>query len=378
MSEQATATTYDPQVFRDVVGRFATGVTVITTTHDGVEYGMTASAMTSLSVEPPMVLVCVNHTSATREAVSRSGVFGVNILHEDQADVAMHFASSRTDKFTGVRYEREELGTLRLDGVLAWLECEVVEDVTGGTHSVFFGKVRSTIGREGRPLAYWRGAFGGLVSRTDPVVAALREQLLVQADTGPLDIVALASALGSEPSEVRRALATLSSSGLVKYDLDRGFLPVPLRVDTVLGLIDARTAIETGGLSLALTSGRRTPAELAGDVQAALHQAKLSVTDDAFDARAYVRATSVLHEALVAATGSQELLDAHRRLALPAVLVRVLDGAAEAPIVLEEHGDLVVEALASGNVEQARQAVETLGEATKEAIADALQQSSAG
>jgi 4-nitrophenol 2-monooxygenase / 4-nitrocatechol 4-monooxygenase, reductase component len=124
-----------PASFRDVIGRFASGVTVITTNHDGSDYGMTASAMCSLSLEPPMVLVCVNRRVATRAAVSSSGVFAVNILDEHQAETALRFATPRDDKFAGVAVRRGELRCPLLDGALAWLECRVTEDVAGGTHS---------------------------------------------------------------------------------------------------------------------------------------------------------------------------------------------------------------------------------------------------
>src|SRR5919106_3453268 len=98
----ASAAGSDPQAFRDVVGRFATGVTVITTHHAGIDYGMTASAVSSLSLEPPMLLVCINRAAPTGEAVRHSGVFIVNVLGEDQADLAQRFATRAHDKFAGV------------------------------------------------------------------------------------------------------------------------------------------------------------------------------------------------------------------------------------------------------------------------------------
>ena len=79
---------FDSSIFRDVVGRFASGVTVITTRDGGQDFGMTASAMSSLSLDPPMILICVNRRAASRQAISHARVFGVNILHEDQASLA--------------------------------------------------------------------------------------------------------------------------------------------------------------------------------------------------------------------------------------------------------------------------------------------------
>lgn len=150
--------------FRSVIGRFASGVTVITAGTAARPCGATVSAMSSLSLEPPMLLVCLNVRSDTGAAIAERGHFGVNVLALHQAELARRFASSAGEsKFRGVATHAGRCGALLLDGALATIECRVVEEVRGGTHRIFLGEVEHTCTREGRPLVYFRGRFGRLV-----------------------------------------------------------------------------------------------------------------------------------------------------------------------------------------------------------------------
>ena len=132
----------DQLVFRNVVGHFASGVTVITTVVDGELFGTTASAVSSLSMEPPMMLACLNRSSSTHDAVVKAGWFGINILAEDQEDVCRVFAAKGTDKFAGMGYKKSGTGSPILDGVLAWIDCEMGDIVEEGDHYVVVGRVR--------------------------------------------------------------------------------------------------------------------------------------------------------------------------------------------------------------------------------------------
>jgi len=157
-----TSTTVDETLFRDVVGHFTTGVAVITTCRDGRRYGVTASAVASLSLEPPMLLACLNRRLPTCDALGSAGAFAVNILDERQGEVALRFATRQPDKFAGLDVAESPLGLPLLPDALAHLECRVAGRVDAGTHTVFLGEVQTARARDGsgRPLAYFRGTFG--------------------------------------------------------------------------------------------------------------------------------------------------------------------------------------------------------------------------
>jgi flavin reductase (DIM6/NTAB) family NADH-FMN oxidoreductase RutF len=148
--------------FRDVISHFASGVTVITALHEEHAYGTTASAVTSLSLDPPMLLICMNKQSETGRAVAESKRFGVNILGANQVDLAERFARKGGDKFAGVPVTPGKWGEPLFDDALATLECRVAEETTGGTHWVFLAEVESGAARGGVPLAYFKGKFGRL------------------------------------------------------------------------------------------------------------------------------------------------------------------------------------------------------------------------
>jgi 4-nitrophenol 2-monooxygenase / 4-nitrocatechol 4-monooxygenase, reductase component len=156
------ARTLTSDEFRDVISHFATGVTVITALHDGRSFGTTARAVTSLSLEPPMLLICMNKQSETGRAVALSKRFGVNVLGADQVDLAERFAQKGGDKFAGVAVTAGKSGEPLFDDALATLECRVAEETTGGTHWVFLAEVESGAARGGVPLAYFKGKFGRL------------------------------------------------------------------------------------------------------------------------------------------------------------------------------------------------------------------------
>jgi flavin reductase (DIM6/NTAB) family NADH-FMN oxidoreductase RutF len=148
--------------FREVIGHFASGVTVVTALQDGQAYGTTASAFTSLSLDPPMVLVCLNRTSRTGNAIKESGRFAVNILADHQQEEAMRFMDKGDAKFEGIETTPGLWGEPLLPGSLATLECVVTEETSGGTHLVFIAEVEQGSTSEGAPLAYFRGEYWGL------------------------------------------------------------------------------------------------------------------------------------------------------------------------------------------------------------------------
>ena len=160
-----------PDEFREVISHFASGVTVVTALHEDHTFGTTASAVTSLSLEPPMLLICMNRESETGRAVYAAGHFAVNILGVDQIDLAKRFARKGGDKFAGVPVTPGRWGEPLFDEALATLECRVAEQTTVATHYVFMAEVLSGAARAGTPLAYFRGQFGRLELTTDQLEA---------------------------------------------------------------------------------------------------------------------------------------------------------------------------------------------------------------
>lgn len=155
----------DPPEFRRVLGHLATGVTVVATADPdtGEARGLTANAVTSVSLEPPLVLVCVERDADTHATLSRADHFSINILGEDQEALSRRFASDEiVDKFEGVAFRRESTGAPVLEGVLAWAECRVWARYDGGDHTIFVGRVVAGDAVEGGPLLYYRGGYGRL------------------------------------------------------------------------------------------------------------------------------------------------------------------------------------------------------------------------
>ena len=158
-----------PDEFRRALGHFASGVTVVTTWDaNGQPTGLTASAVSSVSLDPPLVLVCVSQNANCYPAFRAGGRFAVNVLASDQEAIARRFASSSltpAQKFEGVGYHAGPFGTPVLKDALAEFECSIVHAYPGGDHTIFVGQIEATesrgdVGRE--PLLYYRGRFNRL------------------------------------------------------------------------------------------------------------------------------------------------------------------------------------------------------------------------
>jgi flavin reductase (DIM6/NTAB) family NADH-FMN oxidoreductase RutF len=151
---------FDARELRRVMGMFATGVTVITTRDaKGTCYGLTANAVTSLSLVPPLLLVCVDKKAETHPHFFDSKEFVVNILADDQEGLSARFAKSGGDKFTGVGSRRGRRGLPVLDGALAHVECRIVETHEGGDHVIHIGQVEHAEVAGGRPLLFFQGRY---------------------------------------------------------------------------------------------------------------------------------------------------------------------------------------------------------------------------
>jgi len=150
--------------FRQAMGRFATGVTVITTRLGEDLHGMTANAVTSLSLNPTLVLVCVDKTADTHDILSKAGVFAVNILNKDQAEISDRYAKKEFDGAHGLDkllHTFAATGAPIIDGALAYLDCRTVTEHHGGDHTIFIGEVvEAKELTEGEPLLFYRGKYG--------------------------------------------------------------------------------------------------------------------------------------------------------------------------------------------------------------------------
>jgi flavin reductase (DIM6/NTAB) family NADH-FMN oxidoreductase RutF len=156
-------TDVDPARFRQLLGRFATGVAIVTTVDaEGAPVGMTANTLTSVSLEPPLVSICVDHTADMHRVLQTAGGFAVNILAADQEAISRRFAELDEHRFDGIGYHRSERGSIVLEGVLAHLECERFAEYPAGDHSIYVGRVVGGAASEGEPLLYYRGGYVGL------------------------------------------------------------------------------------------------------------------------------------------------------------------------------------------------------------------------
>jgi 3-hydroxy-9,10-secoandrosta-1,3,5(10)-triene-9,17-dione monooxygenase reductase component len=153
----------DASEFRHAIGHFATGVTVVTSVGAvGEPVGTTASAVTSLSLSPPLVLVCLDRASLTLAAIRAHGAFAVNVLAAPQRHLSANFARrGLAAAWDGVPYRPGPTGSPRLDGVLAALECTVENRMPGGDHEIIVGRVHdvATSEHDAAPLLYWRGDY---------------------------------------------------------------------------------------------------------------------------------------------------------------------------------------------------------------------------
>ncbi len=161
-----TTSGVDPALFRQLLGRFATGVTVVTTRRaDGARVGMTASSIASVSLEPPLLLVSIDRRNEMHLALQAAQRFVVNVLAADQEAISRRFADAeehRFDQGEAIGYRDTAEGLPVLDGVLAHIECTKVQAVPAGDHTVFFGLVTGGAVTDRRPLLYYRGGYTSL------------------------------------------------------------------------------------------------------------------------------------------------------------------------------------------------------------------------
>jgi flavin reductase (DIM6/NTAB) family NADH-FMN oxidoreductase RutF len=152
----------DPDAFRAVLGRFASGVTVVTVRDPkGHDQGMTVSAFSSVSLSPPLVMICIGLDASLHPVMEHCDYFGVNILSAAQEALSRRFAA-HLNRFDGIGFERGESGVALIEGSLAFLECKVMTRHPAGDHTIVIGEVENVGNRDDRPLLYYRGGYAQL------------------------------------------------------------------------------------------------------------------------------------------------------------------------------------------------------------------------
>jgi flavin reductase (DIM6/NTAB) family NADH-FMN oxidoreductase RutF len=156
--------TFNSAQFRKAMGCFATGVTIITLDLDGEVHGMTANAFASVSLDPMLVLVCVDHSTRTHGHLHAKKRFGVNVLCEDQRGISEYYARpershENAESEAGARFDRTSHGTPVLHGALAYLECRLHTAQNAGDHTIFIAEVEDVVVHEGDPLLFFRGKY---------------------------------------------------------------------------------------------------------------------------------------------------------------------------------------------------------------------------
>ena len=163
--------TVDPSTFRSILGRFASGVTIVTAVDDaGRDHGMTATAFCSVSLVPPLILICVDHTATMDGVLATAATFAVNLLAADQEVLSRRFGTAEVahggmaeeERFVGTGYARGVSGAALLDDALAHIECRVHERHQAGDHTIVVGEVEAATLHEARPLLYYRGGYAQL------------------------------------------------------------------------------------------------------------------------------------------------------------------------------------------------------------------------
>lgn len=375
-SETAGGAEVDAATFRHVVGHLPSGVSLVTTRTAEGDFGMTASSVTSLSVEPPMMLACLNLSSSTCPAVSAAGVYVVNVLGQGDGHLAERFARTGTgDKFAGLRVTRGLRGAPVLSDALARIECAVTEEVRAATHTIFLGRVVRAEAAEGSPLTYYRGGFGRFeFARDDEVYLLARQQVLkrMYAADAVLQLDDLAFSLGVDKAAAFYALTRLTSDGLVRRDPDRGYVVIPFDARTSDATFDARAAIELGVIDMVV--GRVPAPELAELRTRFEAMAALLVGDRFVDFDGYLDANYAFHETLVSLAHSSPLTTAFARLHIKSVMTRSFG---VTPVTSESFVEAqrgITEGIERGDKVAARAAVYRYTELAKHRVRQILEQ----
>ncbi|KXK51855.1 MAG: flavin reductase [Chloroflexi bacterium] len=153
----------DAELFRNTLTKWASGVTVVTTTHEGQHHGLTVSSFSSVSLDSSLILVCISHRTAALPMLLAAGHFAVNILSSAQREIARRFAGQIpdiVDRFDGIAYSTLVTGSPLLDGALAWIDCHTARTIEAGDHTIFIGEIAAATVFDDAPLVYTNRQWG--------------------------------------------------------------------------------------------------------------------------------------------------------------------------------------------------------------------------
>jgi len=347
--------TVDGRHFRTVIGHLPSGVTVVTTNGADGRFGMTASSVTSLSADPPLMVVCLNNAIPTAAAVTKSGMYAVNILGDRTGELAYRFATPSEDKFAGVSVTEGFAGLPLLSEALAHLQCEVVDQVIGGTHSIFIGRVFAAAATDGQPLTYYKGGLGKFAHSRDEGAYRSIRSLVLERHYVPgerLTVAMLTGVLETDESTALYALTRLATDGLVERETDGTYRVLAMDARSSDAAFDARLVIELGVIDE--VSGRIGDAELTQLRERFNAMAALLVEDRFIDFDAYLEANYAFHEAIVALAGTPILTAVFEGLAIKSVMTRSFGASSETSQSFVDAQRAMLECLESGDKEGAK------------------------
>jgi 4-nitrophenol 2-monooxygenase / 4-nitrocatechol 4-monooxygenase, reductase component len=365
--------TIDERHFRHIVGHLASGVTIVTTADDEGRFGMTASSVTSLSADPALMLACLNNAGPTAAAVARSGRYCVNVLGEQNGGLAKRFAAPSEDKFHGIAVSSGLIGVPLLDEALAHIECEVVARFIQGTHSIFVGRVVAATAQDGRPLTYFRGGFGRFaLAEEDAAYRNARDLVLRRsyAAGDTVDIDVLAQVLEVATSSAVYALTRLEADGLVRREVDRGYVVTAFDTRTSDTTFDARLIIELGVIEQVV--GSLDPSQISRLRQRFEAMTQFLREDLFVDFDAYLEANYRFHETIIELAGNPLLTARFAELAIKQVMARSFGATPETSQRFLEVQRRIVEAIEDGDKESARDAARSYSAMAKERARELL------
>ena len=309
--------------FKRAVSFMTSAVTVITTANAGRDYGMTASSVTSLSADPPLMVACLRSDIPTARAVDQSGYYVVNILDENQADLAYQFSRPGPDKFTGVATYRTEAGVAVLRDALVSIVCRVVARASGGTHTMFSGEVLALANKGGKPLAYFRGGFGHFTAAQDEQLYSTLKRRLLRGDLeldAAIDLEAVSAETNSDLNALEKALGRLIGDDLVVRADSGEYRVRPFTAEMACEAFELREVLAREAIHMITAE---PPSRLTRELEKALEHMALEIRENSFlDFSRYVNANCQFYRTLIGGMNNAAAVRAFDSLNIAGIMER--------------------------------------------------------